>query len=122
MRWRAPEPAPGWQGVRAADSSAPSVRNRFPCTPTAATLPQSEDCLSLNVWTPDAHAKLPVMVWIYGGAFVTGGSANPIYDGVDLAKHGVVVVTLQLPPRLARLLQSSGACGGAPTKRTAITA
>jgi para-nitrobenzyl esterase len=58
-------------------------------------LPQSEDCLSLNVWTPNATsaAKLPVMVWIYGGAFVTGGSALPIYDGTDLAKHGVVIVS-----------------------------
>ena len=59
-------------------------------------LPQSEDCLTLNVWTPKAGigAELPVMVWIYGGAFVTGGSARPIYDGTDLARHGVVVVSL----------------------------
>jgi para-nitrobenzyl esterase len=91
LRWRAPEPGPSWQGVRAADSfGAICPQPRYG---TQAALPQSEDCLSLNVWTPDSHAKLPVMVWIYGGAFVTGGSANPIYDGIDLAKHGVVVVS-----------------------------
>jgi para-nitrobenzyl esterase len=56
-------------------------------------LEESEDCLTLNVWTPDNHARLPVMVWIYGGAFVRGSSANPLFDGTDLAKHGVVVVT-----------------------------
>ena len=92
LRWRAPQPAAGWQGVRAADTFGdicPQTRYG-----SYTPLSQSEDCLSLNVWTPDVHAKLPVMVWIYGGAFVTGGSANPIYNGIDLAKHGVVVVTL----------------------------
>jgi para-nitrobenzyl esterase len=48
------------------------------------------------VWTPkaEAGAKLPVMVWIYGGGFINGGASFPLYDGIDLAKHGVVVVTL----------------------------
>jgi len=91
LRWRAPQPGPSWQGVRAADSFGPICPQiRFGSFNAG---PQDEDCLSLNVWTPDAHAKLPVMVWIYGGAFVGGGSANPLYNGVDLAKHGVVVVS-----------------------------
>jgi para-nitrobenzyl esterase len=91
LRWRAPQPGPSWQGVRAADTfGATCPQPRFGAQ---GELPQSEDCLSLNVWTPDTHAKLPVMVWIYGGAFVTGSSGNPIYNGIDLAKHGVVIVT-----------------------------
>ena len=94
LRWRAPQAASGWQGVRAADSfGAICPQPHFLQANQPATLAQSEDCLSLNVWTPDPHAKLPVMVWIYGGAFVTGSSANSIYNGLDLAKHGVVVVT-----------------------------
>ena len=93
LRWRAPQPASGWQGMRAADTFGPICPQPH-FQPSTAKLPQSEDCLSLNVWTTDTHAKLPVMVWIYGGAFITGSSANPIYDGVDLAKHGVVVVSL----------------------------
>lgn len=56
----------------------------------------SEDCLYLNVWTPaqDADQKLPVMVWIHGGAFVTGSGSDEMYDGAALARQGVVVVTL----------------------------
>jgi len=91
LRWRAPQAAPRWTGVRDASTFGPIC----PQSKTARTadLKQSEDCLSLNVWTPDPHGKLPVMVWIYGGSFRTGGSAMHIYDGTDLAKHGVVVVS-----------------------------
>lgn len=58
--------------------------------------PQSEDCLTLNIWTPATDdIKRPVMVWIHGGAFITGGGATPIYDGSSLAKRGdVVIVTI----------------------------
>jgi len=56
----------------------------------------SEDCLYLNVWTPakSADEKLPVMVWIHGGAFTTGSGSTSDYYGKELAKKGVVVVTL----------------------------
>jgi para-nitrobenzyl esterase len=99
LRWRPPQPAASWTGARAADKFGPvcpqatmTVAKRM----TRPRLPESEDCLTLNVWTPKARAgaRLPVMVWIYGGAFVEGGSALPIYDGTDLAKHGVVIVTI----------------------------
>jgi para-nitrobenzyl esterase len=96
LRWRAPQAGPSWQGARAADQFGPICPQPKPSLLQRMinpALPQSEDCLSLNVWTPGPHGKLPVMVWIYGGAFVTGGSANPIYNGIDLAKHGVVVVS-----------------------------
>lgn len=94
LRWRAPQPAPGWSGVRDASAFGPICPQIN--LPGRLQLPQSEDCLTLNVWTPNnaPGTKLPVMVWIYGGSFVFGGSAFPIYDGVELAQHGVVVVTL----------------------------
>jgi para-nitrobenzyl esterase len=54
---------------------------------------ESEDCLTLNIWTPNTDDKRrPVLVWIYGGGFIVGGSANPIYDGLTLALRGEVVV------------------------------
>jgi para-nitrobenzyl esterase len=54
----------------------------------------NEDCLSLNVWTPADAKKLPVMVWIYGGGFLAGGTSEPRQDGQNLAKQGVVVVSM----------------------------
>jgi para-nitrobenzyl esterase len=56
----------------------------------------SEDCLTLNVWTPaaDKNAKLPVMVWIFGGGFLAGDTSEPRQDGANLAKNGVVVVSM----------------------------
>jgi para-nitrobenzyl esterase len=93
FRWRAPQPGPIWSGARDATEFGPIC----PQNPKEYTkgLKQSEDCLSLNVWTPNttSSAKLPVMVWIYGGAFVTGGAAMQFYDGTDLAKRGVVIVS-----------------------------
>ncbi|MGN6515821.1 MAG: carboxylesterase/lipase family protein [Rhizomicrobium sp.] len=98
LRWRAPQPAPNWSGVRDASKFGPICMQapRPKSAPRDEKLPQSEDCLSLNIWTPDMKpgARLPVMVWIYGGAFREGGSAYALYDGTDLAQHGVVLVTL----------------------------
>jgi para-nitrobenzyl esterase len=95
LRWRAPQPAASWTGTR--DASAfgaicpQAARRDMP-----DVFKKSEDCLTLNVWSGDTSAtpKRPVMVWIYGGAFVQGGSAYPFYDGTDLAKRGVVVVSI----------------------------
>jgi para-nitrobenzyl esterase len=96
LRWHAPQPGPSWTGARDATDFGPVCpQNRRPSI-FNPKLPQSEDCLTLNVWTPkaDANAKLPVMVWIHGGGFIEGSSALPLYDGTDLAKHGVVIVSL----------------------------
>jgi para-nitrobenzyl esterase len=98
LRWRAPQPSQGWTGVRRADRFAPSCMQ--PAGPNAVlgapALDVSEDCLYLNVWTPasDAGAHLPVMVWIYGGGFSQGSTAIPLYGGEQLARHGVIVVSI----------------------------
>jgi para-nitrobenzyl esterase len=95
LRWRPPAAAPSWTGVKSADAFGPicmQVTNgRF------GDIPMSEDCLTLNVWRPAGAApgaKLPVMVWIYGGAFIQGASALPYYDGAHFAAQGVILVSL----------------------------
>ena len=92
LRWRPPAPAKPWPGVRKMDSfgaACPQPGNM------ARGLPQSEDCLTLNVWTGAASpsAKRPVFVWIYGGGFIGGTGADPTFDGEGLARKGVIVVT-----------------------------
>jgi len=102
LRWRPPAPAPSWSGVKRADAFGPicmqAAMGRF------ADSQMSEDCLTLNVWRPAGAApgaKLPVMVWIYGGAFVQGGSSLPYYDGTHFAEQGVILVSLNY--RVGRL-------------------
>ncbi|MGH6982043.1 MAG: carboxylesterase family protein, partial [Stellaceae bacterium] len=107
LRFKPPrKPAP-WQGVRdatqfgarawqndAAFNLAPAIREVFAEPPAQ---PVSEDCLFLNVWTPalDDCCDRPVMVWLHGGAFISGSGASPWYDGANLAAKGnIVVVTL----------------------------
>ncbi len=95
-RWAAPASAPAWQGVRAANAFGPSCpQPKFP-PPFGVEGQTSEDCLFLNVWTPRGTnvGNLPVFVWIHGGAFAIGSGSQPIYDGSALARHGMVVVTL----------------------------
>ncbi|NET31615.1 MAG: carboxylesterase family protein [Cyanothece sp. SIO1E1] len=97
-RWRAPEPPIPWQGVRDASSYRTlALQSSYPKDSffKQPNYPQQEDCLHLNVWSPSINpeAKLPVMVWIHGGYFNFGGGALPHYDGTNLAKHEVVVVT-----------------------------
>jgi para-nitrobenzyl esterase len=102
LRWRPPEAAAAWQGVRKADhfSAACTQAPVRPLGPwTEEYMHQgaySEDCLYLNVWTAsqDAGVKRPVFVWIYGGAFTGGSTAVALYDGEALARKGLVVVTM----------------------------
>ncbi|HWD29155.1 MAG TPA: carboxylesterase family protein [Rhizomicrobium sp.] len=93
LRWRDPQPAPHWQGTRDAAAFGPACAQSVTEEGMKrANLPQSEDCLSLNLWTPGG-AKRPVMVWIHGGGFTEGSAALPRFDGAQLATHGMVVVT-----------------------------
>lgn len=94
LRWRPPQPAPKWEGVRSADQFG---RACIQTNQAIASLPApSEDCLYLNVWTPAKNAgdKLPVLFWIHGGGFVAGAPAEQLYHGEWLAKKGVVFVSV----------------------------
>ena len=116
-RWRAPQPAAKWDGVRKADAfGAPCIAaapaparggggqgrggGAAPAVNTAAAAPprepaRSEDCLYANVWTSanNANDRRPVMVWIYGGGFTGGSGGVAWYDGENLASKGPVIVT-----------------------------
>jgi para-nitrobenzyl esterase len=96
LRWRPPQPARPWNGVRTADAFGPICPQNYNASDNGVGPPlASEDCLSLNVWAPDLQGPLkPVMVWIHGGGFVNGSASAPLYDGAALARQGVVVVTL----------------------------
>jgi len=93
QRWRAPQPAKHWGGVKAAQTFGPQcVCRNLGSAPIAGV---SEDCLYLNVWAP-ARARaerLPVLVWIHGGGFQAGSGSEPSVDGTMFAKQRVVVVT-----------------------------
>ncbi|MHB1957997.1 MAG: carboxylesterase/lipase family protein [Acidobacteriaceae bacterium] len=97
LRWKPPQPAPAWSGVRSATRFGPRCMQTqlFPDMVFRDSGP-SEDCLTLNVWAPAEKnsAPLPVMVWIYGGGFITGGSSEPRQDGEHLARKGVIVVSM----------------------------
>lgn len=98
LRWRAPQPATPWQGVRKAEAFGKACM-QAPGAALAAGAgdigPMSEDCLTLNIWTPGTgNARRPVMVWIHGGALVFGAGSQSLYDGQALAARGAVVVSL----------------------------
>ncbi|OYU93975.1 MAG: carboxylesterase [Bacteroidetes bacterium B1(2017)] len=98
FRWKAPQPAAKWEGIKLA--------NKFGSAPYQGGNPpsgKSEDCLYLNVWSPEkkAEEKLPVMVWIYGGGFAFGSTSEAVYSGEKLAAKGVVYVSI--PYRVGQL-------------------
>ena len=96
LRWRAPQAPHRWQGVRNADSFG-AICPQPAFDPKTKTIPQSEDCLTLNVWKPAnlrKGARLPVMVWIHGGGSIVGSGRDPLYDGAALARNGVIVVSI----------------------------
>ena len=108
-RWLPPRQPAHWSGVRDASQFGNICPQESPPNGWLAgkagrlfiktlweTEPVGDDCLNLNVWTPsmDPDAKLPVMFWIHGGAFTTGSGSLPVYDGRNLAKKEVVVVSI----------------------------
>ena len=103
LRWKAPQPVEPWRGVLVCDEFA-----KAPLQKEQARHPKgwkntdemnpatSEDCLYLNIWTPEKKEKekLPVMVWIYGGGFHVGATDGPVYRGDTYAKKGVIMVSI----------------------------
>jgi para-nitrobenzyl esterase len=91
LRWRAPQPPAKWKGIKQATKFAPGPIQ-------GGNLPsgKSEDCLYLNIWTPakSADDRIPVLVWIYGGGFGAGATSEKNYSGENLAKKGVVLVSI----------------------------
>lgn len=106
LRWRPPQPPAPWQGVRRADAFGASCMQSILASMLPMHMPWteeflthnkiSEDCLYLNVWTPTlrAGAKLPVLMFIHGGAFTGGAGDVAVYDGENLARKGLIVVTI----------------------------
>ncbi|HEY1499654.1 MAG TPA: carboxylesterase family protein [Acidobacteriaceae bacterium] len=96
LRWRPPQPVAKWKGIRQATQyAADCAQLPFPSDAAPLGTSTSEDCLYMNVWTPahKASEKLPVVVWIYGGGFVNGGSSPLVYAGNHFAEGGVVFVS-----------------------------
>ncbi|WP_447750134.1 carboxylesterase/lipase family protein [Sphingopyxis fribergensis] len=102
-RWAPPEAPLAWQGRRDATAHGPACMQAI--TPDGfgpwtkeyvAPAPVSEDCLTLSIWAPEKRdgRPLPVMLWIHGGAFMSGSNSVPIYDGAALARQGIVVVSI----------------------------
>ncbi|MBN1926059.1 MAG: carboxylesterase family protein [Prolixibacteraceae bacterium] len=91
LRWKSPQPPVKWEGVKQTTEYAPA-----PMQGGNPASGKSEDCLYLNVWTPakSPNEKLPVMVWIYGGGFSFGSTSDPVHNGENLARKGVVLVSV----------------------------
>ncbi len=91
LRWRAPQPPSDWEGIKQVTKFAPGpIQGGNP--PSG----KSEDCLYLNIWTPakSANDLIPVLVWIYGGGFGAGSTSERNYNGENLARKGVVLVSI----------------------------
>jgi para-nitrobenzyl esterase len=127
LRWRSPQPVRRWSGIRQAIQYGNDCM-QFPDPSDVAPLgtAPSEDCLVLNVWRPaqiESETKLPVVVWIHGGAFVNGGSSPAIYDGSEFARQGVIFVSFNY--RLGRFgffahpaLRAERESTGSPVQRS----
>jgi para-nitrobenzyl esterase len=96
LRWRPPQPAISWGGVRDASKFGSSCPQMFVKNlSTGLILPGSEDCLKLNVYLPQNVSKnMPVMVWFHGGGLLVDGASDPQFTPINLVKNGVIVVTV----------------------------
>lgn len=98
LRWREPQPAASWAGVRDTTRAGNACPQKRGLSLEGGGDPGelSEDCLYLNVWVPpiEPGQRRPVMVWLHGGALIFGTGSLPLYDGATLARNGVIVVTV----------------------------
>ena len=96
-RWKPPVPKAAWSDVRMAKEFGPAciqASNKIESIYSSNLGSTSEDCLSLNIWAPENIENAPVFVWIHGGSLVKGASKEAMYDGANLAKQGMVVVSI----------------------------
>ncbi|MCX5202359.1 carboxylesterase family protein [Streptomyces sp. NBC_00237] len=93
-RFRAPQSPASWGGVRDCISYGPVAPQSAELPGAPSWKPGDEDVLTLNLWAPEGSSALPVLVWLHGGAYSFGSSAQPDHDGTVLARAGLVVVTL----------------------------
>ncbi|MBO7699825.1 MAG: carboxylesterase family protein, partial [Eubacteriaceae bacterium] len=106
LRWKGPQPAEDWVGVRECYTFGPIAMQKMPGLDpdniysrewnVDTNLDMSEDCLQLNIWTPakSADEKLPVMVWFYGGGLQEGHPSEMEFDGERIARRGVILVSV----------------------------
>jgi para-nitrobenzyl esterase len=92
LRWRPPQSAAGWKGARdATQYGHDCMQKPFPSDAAPLGTTPSEDCLVANVWLPEHRTgRLPILIWIYGGGWVNGGSSPAVYDGSQFAKQGIL--------------------------------
>ena len=96
LRFKEPVDPELWTGIKDATEFGPASIQPYDEVEESSKGPQSEDCLMLNVWTQglNDNKKRPVMVWVHGGGFFTGGANNPLYDGSSFAERGDVVLVV----------------------------
>jgi para-nitrobenzyl esterase len=97
LRWKAPQPVAPWDGVRqATEFGAACMQEEGMARQMGTEAPLSEDCLFIDVWTParSGGERLPVIVWIHGGGYTGGAPSVALYDGANMARQGVVVVSV----------------------------
>lgn len=97
LRWRPPQAAGPWQGTRAATAAGAACWQPINVDGwvwSRGEFERSEDCLYLNIWTAESNEKTPVMVWFHGGSHTSGMGHEQIFDGTELAKKGVIVVSI----------------------------
>jgi para-nitrobenzyl esterase len=98
LRWRPPQPVEKWTGIRECTAFGSAAPQQIRPSSDQFTLPQGEDCLYLNVFTPAKKAaeKLPVMVWMHGGGYMAGSGNEPLFNDTKLPQHGVVLVNVNM--------------------------
>ena len=118
LRWRPPAPPAGWRGVRTADRfGARCMQQALFADMRFRSSGISEDCLTLNVWTPAGStrkSRLPVLFYIHGGGAVAGDGSELRYDGASMARHGIVVVTINYRLGVFGFLATPGMAAESP--------